>query len=143
MSEFKVGDKVWYIGGQRLDGLIAILCTITELDDYFNKKDPKAYIFYHVDEPTGHSLADDELILTREEAEDELLNLAEEAEEYEPGTVKQDVDLEEWRKSCISFIMETWKEVNPVWTVKYPNKKENEEWFNLEHLQSEIKNKYK
>lgn len=130
--DYKVGDKVWIIPGYRLTGLIAIECTIVDLHDEFRKIDPNAYMFYWVDEPTGHFLDKDEL-LSKEEAIEELLAIALTCFAYEPENFNEDVTLEEFRESSKNFIMGTWHEDNPVWTVEYPDKQKEVEWFNVSY----------
>jgi hypothetical protein len=68
VREFDVGEEVWIIYPR-----LAVKCKITELDDYFRKTEPTAYLFYDLDEPIGHSLSEDELYETKEEALNDLL----------------------------------------------------------------------
>lgn len=93
--DFKVGDIVWYVPRGYP---IAIECTITEVDDEFRKQDPKAYLFYWIDEVVGNALADDEFCLTKEEA---LEFIKKEYPDLQPIT------LEDYRKKRATFIVST------------------------------------
>lgn len=135
VNEFEKGEKVWIVPGYRY--LIAIQCTIEEVDDRFRKEDSDAYLFYDVDEPIGHNIAEDEIFLTREDAEEELFARYE--EELECDRVKADITLKEFREGKIKFIVETWEgwrpeDYNEETHWRYPDKKEKEEWFNFDHL---------
>lgn len=138
--EFKVGDSVWYVAGYRGDALLAILCKIQEVDDYFRKKHPEAILFYWLDEPIGHSLAADEFFLTREEAELDIQDRAkmEDLEGMDP--LDENAELDKFRESSLRFILSTWnKGKDTEESVKemlnsYPRKERGKQWFNLADL---------
>jgi len=101
--EYEVGEEVWIVRYP-----LAIKCKITEVNDYFRKQHPAAYLFYDVDEPIGHSLAASELYDDEESAKKALL-------EDHNGEYAADVDgtaiaitLESRRDSTIAFIKSTW-----------------------------------
>jgi hypothetical protein len=135
MKEYKVGDKVWWIPGYRDERLIMIASTVTEVDDTFRRAHPDAYLFYWIDEPTGHSLDGDEVFDTREEAEEELINRAYSSSEIGDELIL-DTTLEQFREIAKHFIMMTWVRAGIMqeWTVKYPEKTPGTEWLNLNHL---------
>jgi hypothetical protein len=131
LMDYKVGDKVWYIPGFRLDGLLAIQCTITEVDDTFRQREAQAYLFYWIDEPVGHSLDEDNFFQTKEDAARELLSRREQLlKYYERENVVENAQLEKYRAKMIQFIMSTWPPGEKTWPETYPDK----EWFNLEDI---------
>ncbi len=110
-TEFFLGETVWYVP---LTQKIAIKSKIVEIDDYF-----------WIDEPVTHGLRDDELFVSKEEANDALL-----------ATEGNSVELSEYRRSTIKFIVSTWegilykkKEVD-LWLQQLPKKVKNVDWFN-------------
>jgi hypothetical protein len=79
MKQYKTGDKMWYIPGYRENQLIAILCTIKEVDAISTDE----YALYWLDEPIGHAVFGDEL-LHRDEAVEEILSRYKDEIEDEP-----------------------------------------------------------
>lgn len=131
---YKIGDKFWWIPGYSGNHLIAIQVTITEIDDYFYKKDPNSYIFYWIDEPSGHSLDSDELFKTKEEAEKELLiRYHSELQNDEPRDVNIEATLKDYREAAAKFIISTHSEEIDLekFLSNYPEKTE---WFNVKKI---------
>ena len=140
MSSYKVGDKVWCVPGYRDNSLIAVECTIVKIDDSFRKKHPDAYLFYWVDEPTGHALDEDELY-TFEEAKLILLTRKEMLEDFhEDERINCNADLIAYRTNGLKFIVSTWEdapeEAKNVETMlkNYPAKERGKNWFNISDL---------
>jgi len=153
MTDYKVGDKVWFVP----DGyLIAIECVIIEIDDYFRKKEPQAYLFYDLDEPVGHNVSVTELHKTKELALEELTqrykelledcveDLIENANELSKQIFpsKAVTTLERYRKGRINFIVSTWEDcqdheqsfIKRSWYLKLSVKEYGKEWFNVENI---------
>lgn len=130
MGELKVGDKRWYIPGYRMESLIAILCTVKEVDMTFREKHPDGVIFYWLDEPVGHAVTEDELHL-RDNAMSTLMGRYED-ELDEDELVLTNAQLAEFRKQNQKFIADSWKhngEEHPGFT-PLPEKQLWEEWVN-------------
>lgn len=137
--DFKIGDKIWFIPGYRGHHLIAIHCTITEIDDEFRKLDPKAYLFYWIDEPVGHALGNDEMYLTRKEAISRLRKRADDL--IADGDIEElelNANLDTYRVTSIDSIIGTWKLSNTDAAKKHAEiasslkeKEQPTEWFNL------------
>jgi hypothetical protein len=145
--EFQAGDVVWIVPR---DANLIIRCTITEVDDYFRKLEPQAYLFYWIDEPIGHSLAEDELFSTEKEAITELLGEEKEVElemiaelETELGVSGLEVDLMKWRQRRMKFIISTWEDAPQTEDFlreqlkQFPNKVQGQDWFNPSDLHEE------
>jgi len=144
MTDLKLGDRLWYVSGYSGEHLIAIECTITEVDDHFRKAHSDAYLFYWVDEPVGHALSYDEIFLTKEEALAELLDRYYEAlkdpDFDDDGPPLTDAQLVNYRKGVEHFIKATWKMndgshpgFNP-----WPEKKLGVEWFNIDEALKQL-----
>ncbi len=147
VREFDAGEEVWIIFGT-----VVVRCKITEVDDYFRKQHPNAYIFYDLNEPIGHSLSEDELFETKEEALEVLREMLESWKKNE-----HDVDeetcrfvenrfytdtLENLRRKNTEFIGATHEGNKPTETntpfvqkfaddllKNYPEKIEGKDWF--------------
>ncbi len=149
LREFNVGEEVWIIYGT-----VVVRCKITEIDDYFRKQHPDAYLFYDVDEPIGHSLSEDELSETKEEAIEALYERLEEwkNEVNHPSFDKETRDkiinrfyndtLDDIRRKTAEFIGATHEGNKPSETKtpfvqkfaddllkNYPKKIEGKDWF--------------
>jgi hypothetical protein len=134
IMDYKVGDEVWYAPpGYAL----IIKCKIIEVDDQFRKKSPQAYLFYDLDEPVGHYVADDEFYTSFEEV------VADFQDEYSNDCPMMTLD--EFRKSKIHFIVGTWhdrtaaeKEEDEKELYKnYPAKVLGVDWFNAKNMRKE------
>jgi len=135
---YKVGDKVWWFNGR-----LIVKCTITEVDDQYRKSHPSGTIFYGLDEPVGHLVANDELYDTLEEA------IAVEGDDTRdvievPGVGERVVTLEQCRINAARFTLATHllgadygkqAKISDEMVQKalkewgYPAKKRGEEWF--------------
>lgn len=120
VNEFDQGEIIWFVPQ---NCRLVIRCTIEEVDDEFRKKHPDSYLFYWVDEPVGHALSEDEICLTKEEAEEVAGN----------GIYSEDLLF--WRRKQLKFIISTWKDapeeekdVEKV-LLNYPEKQEGIDWF--------------
>ena len=110
--EPKLYDSVWIILGR-----LAIKCKIIKIDDWARKDSPTAYLFYDVDEPVGHSLAEYDLCYSKEEAIKKLVKklistvnvVMNEPEEFSDAldNIYKSDSLEETRKDHIDFIAST------------------------------------
>jgi hypothetical protein len=144
-AKLKVGDEVWMVRNW-----VGVKSRITQVDDgLFEEYGESASIFYWVDEPVGHSLADDEYYLSREEAEKALLDIlkdvihSNETEEH-PDYIQEipyDATLDEARQRTIDFIVSTWdlspeqvEEEKARWRLELPKKEHGTDWFNLNDL---------
>jgi hypothetical protein len=139
MTDYKINDKVWFVP----DGyLIAIECIIVEIDDYFRKKEPQAYLFYQLDEPVGHDVCETELYRTKELALEELKFRYNEALNESDPLVHLTITLEEYRKRRINFIVNTWEDLTELgkeirkyhWYNELIPKEQGKEWFNIKNL---------
>ncbi len=149
LREFDAGEEVWIIYGT-----VVVKCKITKVDDYFRKQHPDAYLFYDVDEPIGHSLSEDELSETKEEAIEALYERLEEwkNEANHPSFDKETRDkiinrfyndtLDDIRRKTAEFIGTTHEGNKPSETKtpfvqkfaddllkNYPKKIEGKDWF--------------
>lgn len=127
-NELKVGDKVWTVQeGYKL----AILCTIIEIDDYFRKQEPQAYLFYTLDEPIGHDLAEWELISDKEKAKEYLEEIH---KDYDDDFKVYTLD--EYRNRRIDFIVKTWRSAgcNDEFVNDYIPKEHLEKWFTIQDI---------
>jgi len=105
LMKYKVGDSVWVICAD----CFILRCKIIHLDTFNG--------FYWLDEPFGHSLAEDELFPTKEDA---LVFVNEESRTYE-----------EWRQDNINFIAKTHKDAD-LTPEKFPHqnpKEHSKDWF--------------
>lgn len=129
--EYKKGDKVWFIPNS---AEIAILCTIDEVDDEFRKIHPDSYLFYWIDEPVGHALAEDEMIAANEVSIEEVKEILEDCKEQDKEqNSKKYNTLEEYRERTISFIKGTWERngCGDKWIdTVYLDKEYKKEWIN-------------
>jgi hypothetical protein len=139
MTDYKINDKVWFVP----DGyLIAIECRIIEIDDYFRKKEPQAYIFYGLDEPVGHHVCETDLYEFKELALEKLKHRYKEALNESDPLLHLTVTLKEYRKSRIKFIVSTWEGCSEkektcseiAWQLELFNKMQGKEWFNIENI---------
>jgi len=73
--EFMLEDRVWYIPA---GAKFAVLATVIGVS---RSIDPRSFYFYDIDEPTGHSLPEDQLML-EVYRDDILLAVEENIEEY-------------------------------------------------------------
>ncbi len=130
---YNIGDECWYIP---TGFLLAIKIKIISIDNSNKLIDSKAYTFYELDEPTGHDVAEWELIKIRSEAEATLIVSAftDFNEEIPINTLTQ------YRLYKINFIVDTWEDCNDKvkekrsWFLELPKKKQDEDWFNIENL---------
>ena len=132
--DYKIGDEVWY---SPPNSFLAIRCEITEIDDYFRKQHPEAYLCYWIDEPVGNGLSDDEFFTSKEEIEEYF------REEYPLDLLSKNLKLDEqlldFRKRRATFIVSTWniksevERANKIEEILnfYPNKKHGDHWFNI------------
>jgi len=135
---YKVGDKVWWFNGRLL-----VKCTITEVDDQYRKQHPSGTIFYDLDEPVGHSVANDELYDTLEEAVADYGDDIVDVMDVE-GVGERVVTLEQCRINKVRFTLATHllgadygdrSKITDEMVQKalkewgYPPKKRGEEWF--------------
>jgi len=147
--EFDAGEEVWIVFGT-----VVVRCKITEVDDQFRRVHPAGNLFYDVGEPIGHSLSEDELYLTKEEALEAL------EEEYDSWVNNEhDCDkktceiviarylndtLQDLRRKQAEFIGATHEGNNPKETKtpfvqsfaddllkRYPEKIEGKDWFRV------------
>lgn len=126
MKDYKKDDTVWFIHHGHL---LVIECKVTDVDDFFRKKDPRAYLFYWLDEPVGHAAAADELFDSKEEALKQLkINYEELLKEF-PDSVKL-TSLSDYREKQIKFIIGTHYSKEQKQEFKDRIKKEEEEWHN-------------
>lgn len=150
---FSVDDVVYYIHFPLL-----IKCKITKVDDYFRKQHPGGNLFYDIDEPVGHSLPDDELTTSFEEARQqlrewfdaelkfavELEQLSETTDEIRDQLIKRykSTTLENDRANAIKFIKSTNNitkltneqkaEFEKFWASNpYPHKEYGFDWWNV------------
>jgi hypothetical protein len=141
-KEYKVGDKIWFIPGYRGQYLLAIQCTITEVDDHFRKQEPQAHLFYDIDEPCGHFLAADEIIDSYEEAQEILKEFF--LEEYENNSdANPNLQLSAYREKAINFILGTQRlnlldheNSKKEWLDSLPDKEYGVEWFNYSFVEN-------
>lgn len=144
-KDYKINDVVWY---KPISYLLIVKTKIVEIDDFFRKKHPQAYLFYWIDEPVGHGLTD-ELSETKEEAIQALKKhyniLLEDNNEYRSlGEEEIEIDsnpqLNIFRKNNISFIVSTWEtcdtkqEEKDRWYKELENKIYGVDWFNIENI---------
>lgn len=132
-SDLKVGDKRWYVPGYSAESLIAIRCTITEVDTTFRDKHPDGVIFYWLDEPVGHAVTEDDLLLGDPALETLMARYQEaqedsEEDEEEPG----DATLQEFRDVGEYVIQRSWTysgEHHPGFK-PWPEKEPGKDWVN-------------
>ena len=148
MSDFKVGDIVWYFANDLL-----VRCTIVELDDQWRKKHGKAGVLYYViDEPVGHSVSDFEITYDFDAAveafrKDYDEHIAELKEEGMEPVLAPSLPLQESRERTCRCILATHLEeddygktklVPQEWIDKlmerYPQKEHNKDWFGWEDI---------
>ena len=136
----KTGDKVWFIPGYSGNHLLVVECEIIEIDDDFYKKDPNAYIFYWLDEPIGHSVDEEELFSSLEDAKNYLLEI-----EHELTDPLLNANLNDYRKDRIHFVVSTWEDLSleeqaeerEYWLNRLTYKQHLTQWFNLKDLHEE------
>ena len=118
------GDKAWFVAGYSGEYLIAIHVQLQEQDANGSG--------WWVDEPVGHSLIEENLYDTRQEAETELRRRLGQITKLDPeDEVVPTLDL--WRQDKISFMRQSWAEEGGEAHIdipKYPNKVEGVDWFN-------------
>ncbi len=127
MSTLKVGDRVWIIPGNKHPALLAIRCTITEIQ----QERPDDIPFFWIDQPIGHSLGEEELILTRSNAKKFLGEMIRSERKMKREFTAS--DLNTCRKRFKSFIKKTWERAGIKHTgfPRYKRKKKGVEWFTL------------
>lgn len=145
--DYKIGDEVWYIPR---GSNILIKCKITEVDDQWRKKEPQAYLFYDIEEPCGHFLADDEFFVadSTEEALEVFQEYLREWYGEEDKEERRRVDtLEEFRKRVIHFVIATHNEIDDEdkikvekeWYDGLPAKTQGVDWFNATDILNDDK----
>lgn len=114
MSQYNVGDTVWYLDcGYR----IFIKCKIVDIDEPITVEPNKENFetsFYWLDEPIGHAVTDDELLSYVDH--------------------KTPISLEEFRQKRISFIESTWRRcgiADKILMSEYPDKQRNVDYFSF------------
>lgn len=132
-KDFKEGDKVWFIPGDKEETLIAIQCSIIEVDRSFRAKHPKANLFYWLDEPIGHSVTSDYFFESKEEALEDLKERWVEYIEEVPAASCKDTSLQGYRSFFEEKIKKTWGQNHPGFP-QWPQKNERIDWFNVSHL---------
>lgn len=125
----KVGDKRWYIPGYRGPGLIAILCTIKEVDTTYRDQHFDGVIFYWLDEPIGHAVTEDAL-LRGDPAMEVLMNRYDEAQKE----AEEYGDSEEGNTTLVEFRDEGEYTIQRSWTLNgdthpgFEAREEKEPW---------------
>ena len=140
---FKKGDTIWYIPGYSGDALISVRCTVLGLLECGG---------YDLDEPVGHCVHDDDLFLSREDAEAELRRRYDD----HMATVREDegdiftseevagmdremreATLAGWRTRNIRFIEGTWLESERGydWSQLTQPKERGDGWFGVEDVE--------
>lgn len=141
--EYEAGDTVWYIPGYSDNYLIAIKCQIKHVDNYYRKLNPRAKLFYWLDEPVGHAVTEDELFASRQTAIAELkVREAEHKqfafEEFAPTLLESFVaNLGCYREEASGNIYKSWVRAGHVdqctdtlrSRIPYPKKNKGVDWF--------------
>jgi hypothetical protein len=126
---FEEGEQVWIVYGR-----LVVKCTILKVDDYFRTTGTPgcehAFLFYDVDEPIGHSLAEYEMYTNPIEA-------AKACHRDFPETLQlsetQNQNLDEVREGYIHFISRThgkhMDESYQAMKAALVPKERNKDWF--------------
>ena len=94
--EYMLEDRVWYIPPGAKFAVLATVIGVSRAIEF------GSFYFYDIDEPTGHSLPEDELMLEKYRG-DIPSYVKENIEEYS----KHFENIQEWRKSQVDFIYST------------------------------------
>jgi len=147
--KFKIGDKVChFIWMKKNHTIFAIKCTI---ENVLGQDRGWTENFYDIDEPIGHSIQEDSLLLYDNDNEilyDLLLNLGDDIEEdidilSNISSIEFNrADLNKWREASINGLMSAWpedmkKEYNNTFPIQYKEKIVGQDYFSVS-----IKNEY-
>lgn len=124
LQEPEVGDKVWYVPDGWPIGILVTVLAIDEIGDY------------HIDEPVGHDLVEEDFFSSKEEAMDFLLEKTDEAvkqwnkdwaESFGELPLKDYLSLTDYRRDVLSApsTMDFYEE-GQSWP-----EKDRESWFSL------------
>jgi len=122
-NTFEAGEQVWIVYGH-----LIVKCTVVKIDDYFRKQNKDAYLFYDVDEPIGHSLAEYEMFT-------DPINAAKQLHRDFPEFLKDPdaEDLDTVREDYMKFISGTHgddaQESYNAMKADLTDKKHLEDWF--------------